>query len=177
MHKARNILFCLFPTPARLSPHVRLFDFSFLISTSLTLKRRLLIQFFPLIQAILCPCHKDKIHISFTSHSTLYAAAAAKSLQSCPTLCDPIDGSPPGPLSLGFSRQEYWSGLPFPSPIHESESEVAQSCPTSSDSMDCSLPGSSVHGICQARVLEWIVIAFSVYLVYFILFIDFCLPL
>ena len=49
------------------------------------------------------------------------AAAAAKSLQSCPTLCDPIDGSPPGSLSLGFSRQEHWSGLPFPSPMHESE--------------------------------------------------------
>ena len=49
------------------------------------------------------------------------AAAAAKSLQSCPTLCDPIDGSPLGSQSLGFSRQEHWSGLPFPSPIHESE--------------------------------------------------------
>ena len=49
------------------------------------------------------------------------AAAAAKSLQSYPTLCDPIDGSPPGSLSLGFSRQEHWSGLPFPSPMHESE--------------------------------------------------------
>ena len=49
------------------------------------------------------------------------AAAAAKSLQSCPTLCDPIDGSPPGTPSLGFSRQEHWSGLPFPSPMHESE--------------------------------------------------------
>ena len=57
--------------------------------------------------------------------------------------------------SLGFSRQEHWSGLPFPSPIHESESEVAQSCLTLSDPMDCSLPGSSVHGIFQARVLEW----------------------
>ena len=92
------------------------------------------------------------------------AAAAAKSLQSCPTLCDPIDGSPPGspvpgilqartlewvaisfsnagkwkvkvkslsragliatprtaahqvPLSMGFSRQEYWGGVPLPSP-------------------------------------------------------------
>ena len=44
------------------------------------------------------------------------AAAAAKSLQSCPTLCDPIDGSPPVFPSLGFSRQEHWSGLPFPSP-------------------------------------------------------------
>ena len=48
-------------------------------------------------------------------------AAAAKSLQSYPTLCDPIDGSPPGSPSLGFSRQEHWSGLPFPSPMHESE--------------------------------------------------------
>ena len=45
----------------------------------------------------------------------------AKSLQSCPMLCDPIDGSPPGSPSLGFSRQEHWSGLPFPSPMHESE--------------------------------------------------------
>ena len=42
---------------------------------------------------------------------------AAKSLQSCPTLCDPIDGSPPGPPPLGFSRQEYWSGVPLPSPL------------------------------------------------------------
>ena len=97
------------------------------------------------------------------------AAAAAKSLQSCPTLCDPIDGSPLGssvpgilqarilewvaisfssawkwkvkvkslshaqllatpwtaahqaPPSMGFSRQEHWSGLPFPSPVHESK--------------------------------------------------------
>ena len=43
----------------------------------------------------------------------------------------------------------------------KSESEVAQSCPTSSDPMNCSLPGSSVHGIFQARVLEWGAIAFS----------------
>ena len=47
--------------------------------------------------------------------------AAAKSLQSCLTLCDPRDGSPQAPPSLGFSRQEHWSGLPFPSPMHESE--------------------------------------------------------
>ena len=60
------------------------------------------------------------------------------------------------PPSLGFSRQEHCSGLPFPSPMHESEREVAQSCPTLSDPMDCSLPGSSVHGIFQARVLEWV---------------------
>ena len=42
-----------------------------------------------------------------------------------------------------------------------SESEVAQSCQTLCDPMDCSLPGSSVHGIFQARVLEWVAIAFS----------------
>ena len=44
-----------------------------------------------------------------------------------------------------------------------SESEVAQLCPTLSDSMDCSLPGSSVHGIFQTRVLEWVAVAFSIY--------------
>ena len=53
------------------------------------------------------------------------------------------------------------SGLPFPSPMHESESEVAQSCLTLSDPMDCSLSGSSMHGIFQARVLEWGAIIYS----------------
>ena len=43
----------------------------------------------------------------------------------------------------------------------KSESEVAQLCPTLSDPMDCNLPGSSIHGIFQARVLEWGAIAFS----------------
>ena len=80
-------------------------------------------------------------------------AAAAQSLQSCPTLCAPETAAHQAPLSLGFSRQEHWSGLPLPSPMHESE--VAQRCPTPSDPMDCSLPGSSIHGSFQARVLEW----------------------
>ena len=108
---------------------------------------------------------------------------------------------------MGFARQEYWSGLPLPSPMRylllllllsrvsrvrlcatpemaahqapqslgvsskntgvgchfllqcmkvKSESEVAQSCPTLSDPMNCGLPGSSIHGIFQARVLEWV---------------------
>ena len=50
------------------------------------------------------------------------AAAAAKSLQSCPTLCDPIDGSPPGSSVPGIlqARILEW-GLPFLSPMHESE--------------------------------------------------------
>ena len=43
----------------------------------------------------------------------------------------------------------------------KSESEVAQSCPTLSDPMDCSLPGSSVHGIFQVRVLEWVAMALN----------------
>ena len=51
----------------------------------------------------------------------------------------------------------------------KSESEVAQSCPTLSDPMDCSLPGSSIHGIFQARVLEWGAIAFSNSWIYFII--------
>ena len=65
------------------------------------------------------------------------------------------------PPSLGFSRQEHWSGLPFASPMHESEREVPQSFPTLHYPMDCSLPGSSIHGIFQARVLEWVNSAFS----------------
>ena len=48
----------------------------------------------------------------------------------------------------------------------ESESEIAQLCPTLRNPMDCSLPGSSIHGIFQARVLEWGVIAFSLYAEY-----------
>ena len=91
------------------------------------------------------------------------AAAAAKSLQSCLTL-----------------RPHRWQPTrllcPWDSPgkntgvgCHfllqcmkvKSESEVTQSCPTPSDPMDCSLPGASIHGIFQARVLEWGAIAFS----------------
>ena len=89
---------------------------------------------------------------------------AAKSLQSCPTLCNPRDGSPPGSCVPGvLQARTHWSGLPFPSSMHESEKskEVAQLCPTLGNPMDCSLPGSSVHGIFQARVLEWGATAFS----------------
>ena len=91
------------------------------------------------------------------------AAAAAKSLQSCPTLCDPIDGSPPASPSLGFSRQETGVGCHFPLQCMKvkSENKIAQSYPTPGDPMECSLPGPSVHGIFQARVLEWGAIAFS----------------
>ena len=67
------------------------------------------------------------------------------------------------PLSLGFSRQEHWSGLHFLLQCMKvkSEGEVAQSSLTLRYPMDCSLPGSSVHGIFQEGVLEWGAIAFS----------------
>ena len=54
------------------------------------------------------------------------AAAAAKSLQSCPTLCDPTDGSPPGSTVPGILQARTMEWVAFPSPMHESESEVAQ---------------------------------------------------
>ena len=72
------------------------------------------------------------------------------------------------PSSLGFSRQEHWSGLPFLLQCMKvkNESEVAQSCPTLCDPMDHRPPGSSIHGIFQARALEWGAIVFSVTLCY-----------
>ena len=51
----------------------------------------------------------------------IHNAAAAKSPQSCLTLCNPIEAAHQAPPSLGFSRQERWSGVPFPSPMHEDE--------------------------------------------------------
>jgi len=90
------------------------------------------------------------------------AAAVAKSLQSCPTLCNPIDGSPPGSHPWDSPGKNTRVGCHFLLQCIKvkSESEVAESCPTLSDSMDYSLPGSSVHGSFQARVLEWGAVAF-----------------
>ena len=85
-------------------------------------------------------------------------AAAAKSLHSCPTLCDPRDGSPPR-LPHPWDSPGKNTGVGCHCLLQcrkvKSESEGAQSCPTLSNAMDCSLPGSSVHRIFQARVLEW----------------------
>ena len=91
--------------------------------------------------------------------------------QSCPTL------SVQAPLSMGFSRQEYWSGVPLPSPIHTllyvnskfkqyavaaaAAAKLLQSCPTLCDPIDGSPSGSPVPGILQARALEWVAISFS----------------
>ena len=96
---------------------------------------------------------------NFHSKNLLLLLSHFSRVQLCVT---PQTAAHQAPLSLGFSRQEHWSGLSFPSPMHESEKwkwEVAQSFPTLSDPMDCGLPGSSIHGIFQARVLEWGAIA------------------
>ena len=107
--------------------------------------------------------------VSLLSHVQLFVTASTVAYQAL--------------LSMGFPRQEYWSGLPFPSPRDlpdpgtEATSStltgkfftinlpgkvlVAQSCLTLCDPMDYSLPSFSVHGILQARILEWVAIPFS----------------
>ena len=104
--------------------------------------------------------------ISFTPYNTLLLLLLLLLLSrvSRVRLCaTPQTAAQQAPLSLGFSRQEYW-GCHFllQCMTVKSESEVTQSCPTLSDPKDCSLPGSSVHGILQARVLEWDAIVFSI---------------
>ena len=109
--------------------------------------------------------------------------------QSCPTLRDPMDYSPPGSSVHGIfqARVLEWGVVAFSDSsttnnkiqpvewfqyarhsfkyftyhIFTYACEVVQSCPTLCNPMDCSLPGSSVHGILQARPLEWVAISFS----------------
>ena len=97
------------------------------------------------------------------SDINIATAAAAKSRQSCPTLYDPIDCSPPGSRPWDSPGKNTGVGCHFLLQCMKmkSESEVAQSGPTPRDPMACSLPGSSVHGIFQAGALEWVAIAFS----------------
>ena len=92
------------------------------------------------------------------------AAAAAKSLQSCPTLCNPIDSSPPGFPIPGIlqARTLEWVAISFSNAGKwKVKVKLAESCPTLRDPVDCSPSGSSIHGIFQARVLGWGAIAFS----------------
>ena len=117
-----------------------------------------------------------------TTSATGKAQSVSHSVMS--NFCNPKDSSP---LSMRISRQDYWSGLPFPSPgdlpdpgmepvspaspalaggFFATESPgkpkmlVAQLCPSFWDPTDCSPPGSSVHGILQAGILEWVSIPF-----------------
>ena len=105
-------------------------------------------------------------HLRRCSASSVTAAAAAKLLQSCPTLCDPIDSRQPNRLPHPWDSPGKNTGVGCHFLLQcmkvKSESEVIQSCLTLRDPMDCSPPGSSVHGTLQARVLEWGAIAFSI---------------
>ena len=112
----------------------------------------------------LCPgiCHSYPTLLS--QRITIYrmdAAAAAKSFQSCPTLCDPIDGSPPSSSAPGIlqARTLEWVAISFSNACMHAK--WLQSCPILCDPMDSSPPGSSVHGILQARILEQVAISFS----------------
>ena len=85
---------------------------------------------------------------------------------SCVQLCvTPQTEAHQAPLSMGFSRQEYWNGVSLPSPyLHTAAAAAAkslQSCSTLCDPIDGSPPGSPVSGILQARTLEWVAISFS----------------
>ena len=91
------------------------------------------------------------------------AAAAAKSLQLCPTLCDPIDGSPSGSPIPGIlkARTLEWVAISSSKAWKRKVKVKLLSRVQLRDPMDCSPPGSSVPGTFQARVLEWGATAFS----------------
>ena len=81
------------------------------------------------------------------------AAAAVKSLQSCPTLCDPIDSRPPGPAIPGVlqARTLEWVAISFSKAWKWKVKVKSLSLVQLSDPIDCSLQGSSIHGIFQAK--------------------------
>ena len=95
------------------------------------------------------------VHSLITSFCQGFAATAAKSLQSCPTLCDPVNGSPPGSSVPGIlqARILEWVVISF--------SNACMPAPTLCNPMDSSPLGSSVHRILQARILERVAISFS----------------
>ena len=93
---------------------------------------------------------------------TTAATAAAKSLQSCPTLRDPIDGSPSGSSISGILQARTLERVAISFSNACMHAKLLQSCLTLCDPMDSSPPGSSVHGTLQARILEWVAISFSI---------------
>ena len=87
------------------------------------------------------------------------AVAAARSLQLCPTLFDPIDSSPPGTSIPGILQARILEWGAISSSNACMHAKLLQSCLTLCDPMNSSPPGSSVHGILYARILEWVAIA------------------
>ena len=103
-----------------------------------------------------CRDNKRKVCALCTYFQYINAAAAAKSRQSCLTLCDPIDGSPPGSRPWDSPGKNTGVGSPA-----AAAAKSLQSCPTLCNPTDSSPPGSPVPGILQARTLEWVAIFFS----------------
>ena len=104
-------------------------------------------------------------YLHYLHHSLLLLLSRFSHVRPCVTpqtaatrLCHPLD--PPG-KNTGVGCHFLLQCMKV-----KSESEIAQSCPTLRDPMDCSLPGSSIHGIFQARVLQWVTIAFSATIVW-----------
>ena len=112
--------------------------------------------------------HKEKM-------KSVDIGASHSSFRLAHSLCNPIDDGQPGSHPWDSPGKHTGAGCHFLFQCMkvQSESEVAQSCPTLRDPMDCSLPGSSVHGISQARELEWVAIAFSDIYVYIYVFFRF----
>ena len=109
------------------------------------------------------PHTHGETNINCQNYSLLEIAAAAKLLQSCPTLCDSIDSSPWGSPVPGIlqARTLEWVAIFFSGAWKWKMKVKTLSHVRLSHPMDCSLPGSSIHGIFQARILEWVAIAFS----------------
>ena len=119
------------------------------------MKKKYSLHFANCISSSSCP-------FLFTA-SYAIAAAAAKSLQSCPTLCNPTDGSPPGSSVPGILQVRIleWVAISFSNACMHAK--LLQSCPTLCNPMDNSPPGSAVNRILQARILEWVAISLSTY--------------
>ena len=145
-----------------------------------------------------CSAREMSLHTQRSLQSKAESESESEVTQSCPTLCDPTVVAYQVLPSMGFSRQEYWSGLPFllqeifttqelnlglphcrqilyrlshqgsplagwyKPPTAASAAKSLQSCLTVCDPTDSSPPGSSVPGILQARILEWVAISFSI---------------
>ena len=113
---------------------------------------------------LLCPWDSPGKNTGVGCHFLLQCIkvkSGSEVAQSCPTLCDPIDGSPPGSSVPGIlqTRILEWVAISFSYACMRAK--LLQSCLSLCDPKDCGSPGSSVHGILQTRILEWVAISFS----------------
>ena len=111
---------------------------------------------------LLCPWDSPGKNTGVGCHYLLQCMKVkVKSHSRARLLVTPWTAAYQAPPSMGFSRQEYWCGVPLPCPAATAAAKSLQSCPTLCDPIDGSPPGSPVPGILQARTLEWVAISFS----------------